>query len=438
MAKKPVVLEADLIFPSYKVNPVSELVPYARNARTHSKEQIQQIADSISEFGFTNPVLVDEVGGIIAGHGRVLAAQLIGLTTVPCIELLRLSQEQKQAYIIADNKLALNAGWDVDTLKSELIALKECDFDLALTGFSLDELNGLLGGFSGLTDPDEVPETPVDPVSVLGDVWALGSHRIVCGDSTDADDVAKALNGVQPHLMVTDPPYGVEYDASWRVEAGLNNDTSAQGKVKNDDRADWREAWVLFPGDVAYVWHGSLHVAEVAESLRAAKFALRSHIVWVKTRPVISRGQYHWQHEPALYVEKEEDGSAIPDMVFDHVSAAYAVRLGKTGSWNGGRRQSTVWFIEHLKSATGHSTQKPVECMRRPLLNNSSVGQAVYDPFLGSGTTLIACEMEGRACHGLELNSAYCDVIIKRWQDFTGKTAVHAETGLPFNEVKNV
>lgn len=411
------------IFPSYKVKPLSELAPYAANARTHSDSQVKQIADSISEFGFTNPVLIDEEGGIIAGHGRVLAAKLLGLTTVPCIELGHLSTEQKRAYIIADNKLALNAGWDIDTLKSELLGLKDCDFNLELTGFSLDELNGLLGGVAGLTDPDDVPDAPESPVSVLGDVWVLGRHRLVCGDSTSADDVAKALNGVAPHLMVTDPPYGVEYDATWRGKAGhANLGKNRTGIVENDDRADWSEAWALFPGSIVYVWHGGLMSGVVAQSLTGCGFELRSQIIWNKTVMAMGRGDYHWKHEPCWY----------------------AVR--GTGSWAGDRKQTTVWDFAsplHIMSGskeekTPHPTQKPVECMRRPILNNSSGGQAIYDPFLGSGTTLIACEMEGRACHGLELNPAYCDVIIKRWQDFTGGFAVHAQTGVQFNEATHV
>lgn len=389
--------------------PAAALIPYARNARTHSDRQVAEIAASIREFGWTNPVLVDGDNGIIAGHGRVLAARKLGIADVPVIELAGLSEAQKRAYVIADNKLALNAGWDEELLALEFGDLASLGFDLSLTGFGEDEIGILLNrGNEGLTDPDDVPEVPAQAVSRLGDVWLLGKHRLVCGDSTNAEDVAKALNGVKPHLLVTDPPYGVSYDPSWRERFGDGD--IAKGKVLNDDRADWREAWALFPGDVAYVWHGALHARTVAESLEACGLAIRSQIIWDKTRLVIGRGDYHWQHEPAWY----------------------AVRKGSKGHWAGDRKQTTVWQIPHRKSDSGHGTQKPVECMRRPIENNSSPGQAVYEPFCGSGTTIIAAEMSGRACHAIELDPAYVDVAVKRWQDFTGKETIHESDGRSF------
>lgn len=386
---------------------VSQLIPYARNARTHSDAQVAQIAASIREWGWTNPVLIDAEGGLIAGHGRVLAARKLGIEDIPCMIATGWSDAQKRAYILADNQLALNAGWDTEMLKVEIGELGIEGFDLGLIGFGEDFLAGLMNtGTEGLTDPDDVPEPPAEPVTVLGDVYVLGKHRLVCGDSTSATDVAKALNGVAPHLMVTDPPYGVEYDADFRngIKRADGSIVTARavGKVMNDDRADWREAWALFPGDVAYVWCASLHIHTVAESLIDSGFDLRASIIWAKNQMAIGRGDYHWQHEPCWY----------------------AVRKGRKGHYNGDRKQTTIWNIDKpRKSETGHSTQKPVECMKRPIVNNSSPGQAIYDPFLGSGTTLIACEMEGRACHGLELNPAYCDVIVKRWEDFTGKKA---------------
>ena len=251
-------------------------------------------------------------------------------------------------------------------------------------------------------------------MSALGDVWLLGKHRLVCGDCTHADTVAKALDGVVPHLMVTDPPYGVEYDPEWRQKLELNGRGAAIGRVINDDRADWREAWALFPGDVAYVWHGGLHAGTVAASLESAGFNIRSQIIWDKTRLVISRGDYHWRHEPAWY----------------------AVRKGKAGHWGGDRKQTTVWQIAHTKSDTGHGTQKPVECMKRPIENNSSPGQAVYEPFCGSGTTIIAAEMTGRTCHAIELDPAYVDVGVTRWQQFTGYEPRLSESGKTFDEVR--
>jgi DNA modification methylase len=394
---------------------VADLIPFARNSRTHSDEQVAQIAASIREFGFTNPILTDGRNGIIAGHGRLQAARKLGMVQVPTIALTGLSDAQKRAYVIADNKLALNAGWDIDLLSSEIAGLGEEGFDLGLLGFSENELADLLvDKTDGLTDPDDIPEVPIDPVTVLGDVWVLGKHRIVCGDSRDAGAVASALNGVTPHLMVTDPPYGVQYDPSWRKDAGVNKSDKKLGKVLNDDRADWREAWALFPGDVAYIWHASLFTREVLDSLEACGFKHRSMIIWSKDRFTLGRGDYHWQHEPCWY----------------------AVRKSKTGHYDGGRKQSTLWQIDKpQKSETGHSTQKPVECMKRPIENNSSAGQAVYEPFSGSGTTIIAGEMTGRCVHAIELSPAYVDVAVKRWQDFTGEMAVHSETGRTFQEM---
>jgi DNA modification methylase len=397
--------------------PVASLIPHARNARTHSETQVAEIAASIRAFGWTNPILVDEADGIIAGHGRLLAARALGMAEVPVIVLAGLSAAQKRALMIADNKLALNAGWDEDLLGIELGELQAIGFDLALTGFSdLEVLRLTSRGHKGLTDPDDVPAVPERPVSRAGDVWTMGKHRLVCGDATKTEDVERCLNGVKPHLLVSDPPYGVSYDPSWRSKLADNPASLATGKVLNDDRADWREAWALFPGDVAYVWHGALHAAVVAESLIAAGFAIRSQIIWDKTRLVIGRGDYHWAHEPAWY----------------------AVRKGKTGHWSGDRKQSTVWAIEHRRSETGHGTQKPVECMKRPIENNSSPGQAVYEPFCGSGTTIIAAEMTGRSCHAIELDPAYVDVAVRRWQAFTGMEAVLEADGLAFAEAERL
>lgn len=411
--------------------PIEKLIPYARNARTHSDEQVAQIAASMREWGWTNPILVDESGLIIAGHGRVSAARRLGWDEVPVMVAAGWTEAQKRAYTLADNKLALNAGWDPAMLALELGELGELGVDLGLAGFTDEEVVALTAtGSEGLTDPDAAPKAPANPVTVLGDVWLLGKHRIVCGDCTSADTVAKALGSVRPHLMVTDPPYGVEYDPKWRQEAGVGSSGAATGVVLNDDRADWREAWSLFPGDVAYVWHGGLHAGVVADSLAACKFTVRAQIVWVKTRPALSRGHYHWQHEPALYGVRGDDDHWR--FVPEHEVLAYAVKKGATGSWHGDRKQSTVWFIEHLKSDTGHGTQKPVECMKRPIENNSSPGQAIYEPFSGSGTTIIACEMTGRSCHAIELSPAYVDVAVERWQAFTGGAAILEGDGRTF------
>ena len=401
--------------------PVADLIPYARNARTHSDAQVAQIAASVTEWGWTSPILVDEAGSIIAGHGRVMAARKLGLTDVPVMVATGWSEAQKKAYVLADNQLALNAGWDIDLLKVEVGDLDAEGFNLDLIGFDDKLLADLLADpTDGLTDPDEVPEPPADPVTVLGDVWVMGNHRIICGSSTEADTVAKLLGPVKPHLMVTDPPYGVEYDADWRNNAMRKDGTKiggrATGKVLNDDKADWRDAWALFPGDVAYVWHAGNMAHVVAESLLACDFGIRSQIIWAKSQFVIGRGDYHPHHEPCWYV----------------------VRKGKTGHYDGGRKQSTLWKIDKpQKSETGHSTQKPIECMQKPIENNSSPGQAIYEPFSGSGTTIIAGEMTGRHIYAVELNPAYVDVAVKRWQNFTGQKAIHEATGKTFEEMSN-
>jgi DNA modification methylase len=392
-------------WPADKVErwPLDRLIPYARNARTHDDAQVAQIAASIREWGWTTPVLVDEKGTIIAGHGRVLAARQLGLREAPVMVARGWSEAQCRAYVLADNKLAENAGWDKQILMLEVADLNILGFDLSLVGFSDRELTSFsVAQHRGLTDPDDIPDAPVDPISRLGDVWLLGTHRLVCGDCTDAATVSATLAGIVPHLMVTDPPYGVSYDPRWRARSGLSDGSKlARGEVLNDNRADWREAWLLFPGDVAYVWHSALHASTVATSLEAADFTIRSQIIWDKTRLVISRGDYHWRHEPAWY----------------------AVRKGKTGHWSGDRKQTTIWEIPHAKSETGHGTEKPVACMQRPIENNSSTGQAIYDPFCGSGTTIIAAEITGRVCHAIELSPTYVDVAIKRWQAFTAQMA---------------
>lgn len=388
---------------------VSELVPYARNARTHSDAQVRQIAASIDEWGWTNPILIDPKGGIIAGHGRIMAADKLGIKEVPVIVAKGWTEAQTRAYVLADNQLAMNAGWDTEMLGLELKELDGLDFNLDLIGFGEDALAEFLNdGTEGLTDPDDIPEVPADPVTQLGDVWIMGKHRIVCGDSTDALVVDKCLNGVVPHLMVTDPPYGVEYDPT-----RTSNNKAKSGVVLNDDKADWTEAWALFPGEAAYVWHASMFTDVVLKSLEDNGLMRRSMIIWAKDRMTLGRGHYHWQHEPAWYV----------------------VKKGGKGYWNGGRDKTTIWNIKAREDGGhGHGTQKPVECMRRPIVNNSSAGQAIYEPFSGSGTTIIACEQEARACHAIELSPAYVDVAVKRWQEFTGHEAKLEADGRTFNE----
>jgi DNA modification methylase len=395
--------------------PIGRLVPYARNARTHSEAQIGQIAASIREWGWTNPVLVAEDGTIIAGHGRVLAAQKLRIETVPVMVAAGWSEAQRRAYTIADNKLTMNGGWDQELLGLEIGELEVLGFNLDLIGFSGEERASLAArATEGLTDPDVLPSLPIHPVTRPGDLWVLGSHRLICGDSTSQGDAARLLAGIKPHLMVTDPPYGVSYDPAWRKRAGVNLNPRKLGKVVNDDQDDWREAWALFPGSVGYIWHASLHTSEVKQSLEASGFAMRAQIIWAKDRFAFSRGHYHWQHEPCWY----------------------GVRGTSTAHWSGDRKQTTVWTIPARDDdGHGHGTQKPVECMRRPIENNSSPGQAVYEPFSGSGTTIIAAEMTGRSCFAIEIDPAYVDVAIARWQAFTGEVAKLDGNGASFAEV---
>ncbi len=427
MKKPAAVIAIDLIA-------AEDLIPSPTNSRKHSDEQVEQIAASIREFGFTKPVLHDAYE-VVAGHGARLAAlkiyaagetirlpggQELPAGTVPVINCAGWTETQRRAYVIADNKIAENSSWDEDLLRIELSFLQDEGFDLDLTGFDERALARALaepGG--GKTDPDEIPEPEEIPVTRPGDIWLLGNHRIICGDSTNADTVAALLDGDEPHLMVTDPPYGVSYDAAFRNGIFRENGTvvgaRAVGKVMNDDRADWREAWALFPGDVAYVLHAGIHAATVSESLVAADFGIRSQIIWAKQQFAIGRGDYHWQHEPCWY----------------------AVRKGSKGHYRGGRKQSTLWEIpKPAKSETGHSTQKPVECMKRPIENNSEPGDAVYEPFSGSGTTIIAAEMTARRCLAVELNPIYVDVAVRRWQAFTENAAVLLDGGASFDEVE--
>lgn len=400
--------------------PVDSLVPYAKNAKAHPPKQIAQIAASLKEFGFIVPVLVDKNNVLVAGHGRILGAKEAGIASAPTIRIEHLTEAQVRGFRIADNKLNLNSDLLDDILSEELGALEALDFDLSVLGFDERELDKLLQDDAELAKAEETPPVPDNPVTIKGDCWLLGKHRIVCGDSTVATDVDKALNGVKPHLMVTDPPYGVDYDPDWRNKAlranGSPSNGRAVGTVLNDDKADWVEAYNLFPGEVAYVWHppGARQV-EFYSSLQAAGFEVRMQIIWNKSNFAIGRGDYHVKHEPCWY----------------------AVRKGKKGHWSGSRQESTVWDIaKPSKSETGHSTQKPVECMLRPIKNNSSEGQAIYEPFSGSGTTIIAGEMSGRCVHAIELNEAYVDVAVMRWQEFANGKATLEGDGRTFDEIK--
>lgn len=423
----------DVVIHSRQVEmiPLAALKGYERNARIHPNTQVDSIVAIIRDAGFTNPLLIDDDDVIIAGHGRALAAKKLKMAEVPCVRVSGLTEEQVKALRISDNRTALGATWDDALLKVELADLQAMGFDLSLTGFTGLELQSIFSTQDGLTDPDEVPETPAIPVSKLGDVWRLGEHVLVCGDCTQAEVVSKALASHKPHLMVTDPPYGVNYDPTWRdhpetlgltaaatangafARHGQGGRRGASGKVTNDNRADWREAWTLFPGDVAYVWHDHLHAGVVQESLRAASFLCRYGIVWNKSVHIIGRGHYHWKHEVCWY----------------------AVREKGVSHWGGDRKQSTVWDMEHRRSETGHGTQKPVEAMARPMRNNSAPGDRIYDPFAGSFTSGIAAQMNKRIIHAIEIEPAYVDVGVRRWEAFTGLKAVLDGDGRTFDQI---
>src|SRR6188474_2886922 len=302
--------------------PLERLVPSPRNARTHSDAQIAEIAGSIRAFGFASPILVGDDGDVIAGHGRLAAARQLGLATVPVIKVAGLNEIQRRQLVLADNRIALNAGWDMQMLGLELKDLANLGADLSVLGFAEKELRDALKPevSPGLTDEDAVPALPETPVTQPGDIWQLGPHRVACGDCTNAAAIAALLGDLKPSLMVTDPPYGVAYDPTWRHRAGVNK-SARTGKVRNDEKADWSAAWALFPGAIAYVWHGALHATTVAESLTKHGFTIRAQIIWAKERLVIGRGDYHWQHEPCWY----------------------AVRT--KGNWTGDRKQTTLWTI---------------------------------------------------------------------------------------------
>jgi DNA modification methylase len=387
--------------------PIGDIKPYDNNPRLNT-DAVDAVARSIQAYGVRQPLVVDENLVLIVGHTRLLALKKLGYQTVPVHVARGLSPEQARGYRLADNQTATLSSWDEDKLIVELTQLREADFDLSLTGFDEDELTRYFEAepAEGLTDPDVVPEVPVEPITQRGDLILLGQHRLLCGDATDAQDVTRLLDGQQPFLMVSDPPYGVEYDPQWRKDAGVN-DSERMGKVSNDDRDDWSAAYALFPGDVVYLWHASSHAIDVGLHLRQKGFDIRAGIIWRKPSLVLSRGHYHWQHEPCWY----------------------AVRQGRTAKWCGDRTQSTVWDIARNDGTgeTTHGTQKPCECMARPIRNHGDKGDYVYDPFLGSGTTLIACEQLGRRCLGMEIEPGYCDQVVVRWEQFTGQKAVRPE-----------
>jgi len=382
---------------------VDSLIPYVKNSRTHSDAQVAQIAASIKEFGWTNPILVDGDNGIIAGHGRLMAARKLGYKEVPTIELADLTETQKRAYIIADNRLALNAGWDNEMLTIELNDLLADGFALELLGFDPKELNALLEPevVQGLTDEDAVPDVPEEPKTKLGDIYQLGNHRLMCGDSTNVEAVVELTGGAGIDMLLTDPPYNVAYEGG----TGLT--------IQNDDMEDLqfrqflRDAFVtadtvMKKGAVFYIWHADSEGYNFRGACQDAGWTVRQCLIWKKSSLVMGRQDYHWKHEPCLYGWKDGAG---------HL-------------WAADRKQTTILEFEKPHRNGEHPTMKPVALFEYQMLNNTKGGDMVLDLFGGSGTTMLAAEKHGRHAYLMELDPKYCDVIVKRWEDFTGKTAV--------------
>jgi DNA modification methylase len=396
---------------------IDRLIPFARNPRTHSDVQIAQIAASIAEFGFNNPILVDTKAGIIAGHGRLLAARKLGMTEVPVIVLDHLTEAQKRAYIIADNQLAINAGWNEELLRVELAALQEEDFNIDLIGFDDEELARLLAAqdaVAGLTDEDAIPELPETPISATGDLWILGNHKLLVGDATMQADVATLMVTDAADLVFTDPPYNVDYEGYTEERLKIKGDLMSDADFKQFLEAAFRSCRaVVKPGASLYVCHSSSWQREFQNALESAGFEVRCQIIWAKNTFAWGFGRYKFQHEPMFYA---------------HVA-------GQKDPWYGDKSQSTLWEEKKPAANRIHPTAKPVELVERALLNSSKSGDVVVDLFSGSGSTLIGCERRGRKARLMEMDPKYADCIVRRYQDYTGKQAVLQTDGRTFDEI---
>lgn len=388
---------------------VDELIPYINNARTHNDEQVSQICASINEYGFTNPILIDENNSIIAGHGRLLAAKKLKMKEVPCIVLCGLTEAQKKAYIIADNKLALNAGWNDELLKIEFENLKELDFDLNLTGFSADEIDEILDNIEDdkeIQEDDFDGELPEEPKAKLGDIYKLGNHRLMCGDSTKEEDVKNLVGEQKMDLLITDPPYNVDYEGGSGMKI-KNDNMSGEEFHKFLVKAFTNANNFLKDGGVFYCWHASKEVVNFHTALEDSGFTVKQELIWNKNSMVIGRQDYQWKHEPCLYGWKE------------------------TGShkWYSDRKQVTVINWDRPTKADLHPTMKPIGLFDYQIKNSSKEGDNILDLFGGSGTTLMACEQNKRNAYIMEFDPKYVDVIINRWEQFTGKKAILIEKG---------
>jgi site-specific DNA-methyltransferase (adenine-specific) len=393
---------------------VSELIPYINNSRTHSEEQVTQIVSSIKEFGFTNPILIDQDNSIIAGHGRLQAVKRLGLEEVPCIVISGLSKTQIKALIIADNQLALNAGWDLEKLSVEIEGLEDDKFDISILGFDDKFLNSLNEEKKGLTEDDSVPDLNDVSKSKLGDIWILGDHKLMCGDSTNADDVSKLFKEQKADLYLTDPPYNVNYEGKTKDKLTIKNDKQDNDSFQLFLTDAFTNAFNCMKlGASFYVWHSDSEGLYFRLALINSSFKLRQTLIWAKNSMVMGRQDYHWQHEPCLYGWKD----------------------GSSHSWYSDRKQTTLLNFNRPTSSKLHPTMKPVDLISYLINNSSKQGDLIYDSFLGSGTTIISCEKLQRSCYGLEFDPKYCDVIIQRWQQFTGKEAIHEQSGKTYNSI---
>lgn len=398
---------------------IDDLKEYARNARTHSDEQVQQIARSITEYGFTNPVLIDENNEIIAGHGRTAAARILGLEEVPAIRLTGLSEVQKKSLRISDNQLALNAGWDDEMLRIELEEIQAQYFDLSLVGFSLEELDEILNPPISTDEVEsedgEFVEPPSEPVTRQGDLWFLGEHRLLCGDSTQIESLAVLLGSEQADMYLTDPPYNVDYTGGTKEQLTIQNDSMPDGEFRRFLFDAFSAAdHSLRPGGSFYIWHADSEGYNFRGACRDVGWNVRQCLIWAKNTMVMGRQDYQWRHEPCLYGWKD----------------------GAAHSWHSDRKQTTVLeFNKPLRNGE-HPTMKPVDLFSYLIGNSTRQGDIVLDTFAGSGTTVISCENLDRKARVIELDPAYCDVIIQRWQDLTGLDAVRSD-GKTFLECQN-
>ena len=385
---------------TFELVKTSELVPYVNNARTHSDEQISKLRASLREFGFINPIIIDKDKNVIAGHGRLKAAQLEGIDSVPCVLAEHLTEAQKKAYIIADNRMAEDAGWDEELLRVEIEELQNLSFDLSLTGFDAVDLEQLMK----TDDPIEEDDFDVDaelekpPLTKPRDIWHLGGHTLICGDATKADTYKRLLNDTQVNLVVTDPPYNVNYSAG-------------AGKIKNDNMADdkfydfllsaFKNTEQVMADDASiYVFHADTEGLNFRRAFKDAGFYLSGTCIWKKNSLVLGRSPYQWQHEPCLYGWKQAGKHA----------------------WYSDRKQTTIWEFDRPKKSADHPTMKPIALMAHPIQNSTMTGCSVLDPFSGSGSTLLACVETDRVFYGIELEEKYCDVCVKRYIERTGKT----------------